>query len=134
MPQESADIPVVEAKPVLVTAQRESYTVERAATATKTDTPLREIPQSVSVVTESLIKSQNAFNLRDALKNVSGLTISAAEGGRTGDSINVRGFAANSDFYLDGMKDNGQYVRDSFFLDHVEVLKGPSSVLFGRGT
>ena len=118
-----------------VSGQKENdYKTESATTATKTDTPLRDIPQSVSVVTESLVKSQNAFNLRDALKNVSGLTISAAEGGRTGDSINIRGFAANSDFYLDGVKDNGQYVRDSFFLDHVEVLKGPSSVLFGRGT
>ena len=65
---------------------------------------------------------------------MSGLTIAAAEGGRTGDSINVRGFAANSDFYLDGVKDNGQYVRDTFFIERVEVLKGPSSVLFGRGT
>ena len=87
----------------------------------------------MSVVTE-LIKSQNAFNLRDAFKNVSGLTIAAGEGGRTGDSINVRGFAANSDLYLDGVKDNGQYFRDSFFIEQVEVLKGPSSVLFGRGT
>jgi catecholate siderophore receptor len=118
-----------------VPGQKENdYKTESSTTATKTDTPLRDVPQSVSVVTESLAKSQNAFNLRDALKNVSGLTISAAEGGRTGDSINVRGFAANSDFYLDGVKDNGQYVRDSFFMEQVEVLKGPSSVLFGRGT
>ena len=118
-----------------VPGQRENdFKAESATTATKTDTPIRDIPQSVSVVTESLVKSQNAFNLRDALKNVSGLTIAAAEGGRTGDSINVRGFAANSDFYLDGVKDSGQYVRDSFFIERVEVLKGPSSVLFGRGT
>ncbi|MGE0679728.1 MAG: TonB-dependent receptor [Candidatus Binatia bacterium] len=118
-----------------VSGQKETdYKAESATTATKTDTPLRDIPQSVSVVTETLVESQNAFNLRDALKNVSGLTISAAEGGRTGDSINVRGFAANSDFYLDGVKDNGQYIRDTFFIERVEVLKGPSSVLFGRGT
>ena len=85
------------------------------------------------MVNEELIREQNAFNLKDALKNVSGLTIAAAEGGRTGDSINIRGFAANSDFYLDGVKDNGQYLRDTFFIERVEVLKGPSSVLFGRG-
>ncbi|MGZ8164923.1 MAG: TonB-dependent receptor, partial [Methylobacter sp.] len=91
-------------------------------------------PQSISVVKEELVKSQNAFNLRDALKNVSGLTIAAGEGGRTGDSITLRGFAANSDTYLDGVKENGQYFRDTFFLDRVEVLKGASSVLFGRGS
>ncbi|MGE0823702.1 MAG: TonB-dependent receptor [Candidatus Binatia bacterium] len=118
-----------------VSGQKEpEYKAESATTATKTDTPLRDIPQSVSIVTDTLVESQNAFNLRDALKNVSGLTISAAEGGRTGDSISVRGFAANSDFYLDGVKDNGQYIRDTFFMERVEVLKGPSSVLFGRGT
>ena len=117
-----------------VSGQKENdYKAESATTATKTDTPLRDVPQSVSVVTESLVKSQNAFNLRDALKNVSGLTIAAAEGGRTGDSITLRGFAANSDLYLDGVKDNSQYFRDTFFLERVEVLKGPSSVLFGRG-
>ena len=82
-----------------VSGQKENvYKAESATTATKTDTPLRDIPQSVSVVTESLVKSQNAFNLRDALKNVSGLTISAAEGGRTGDSINIRGFARQFGF------------------------------------
>lgn len=113
--------------------EEQEYKADSATTATKTDTPIRDIPQSVSVVTEKLVESQNAFSLRDALKNVSGLTIAAAEGGRTGDSINLRGFAANSDFYLDGVKDNGQYVRDTFFLERVEVLKGPSSVLFGRG-
>ena len=65
---------------------------------------------------------------------MSGLTIAAGEGGRTGDSITLRGFAANSDTYLDGVKDNGQYFRDTFFLERVEVLKGASSILFGRGS
>ncbi|MBI3248398.1 MAG: TonB-dependent siderophore receptor [Deltaproteobacteria bacterium] len=115
-------------------AQENSYKAASATTATKTETPLRDIPQSISVVTERVVKSQNAFTLRDALKNVSGLTIAAGEGGRTGDSITLRGFAANSDIYLDGVKDNGQYFRDTFFLERIEALKGPSSVLFGRGT
>lgn len=111
-----------------------AYKVNSATTATRTDTPLRDIPQSISVVTERIVESQNAFTLRDALRNVSGLTIAAGEGGRTGDSITLRGFAANSDIYLDSVKDNGQYFRDTFFLERIEALKGPSSVLFGRGT
>src|SRR5262249_18455216 len=110
-----------------VTGAKElEYKVDSATTGTRTDTPIQDIPQSISVVTEKLVESQNAFNLRDALKNVSGLTIGAGEGGRTGDSITLRGYAANADTYLDSAKGNGQYFRDTFFLQRIEVLKGPS--------
>lgn len=111
-----------------------AFRASKSSTANKFETDIRDVPQSVSIVTKELIESQRAFNLRDALRNVSGLTIAAGEGGRTGDSITLRGYAANSDFYLDGVKDNGQYNRDTFFLERVEVLKGPSSVMFGRGS
>jgi catecholate siderophore receptor len=111
-----------------------AYKADTAGTGLKFEAPIRDIPQSISVVKEALVKSQNAFNLRDALKNVSGLTLAAGEGGRTGDSITIRGFSANSDTYLDGAKENGQYFRDTFFIERVEVLKGASSVLFGRGS
>ncbi len=118
-----------------VTAPPENaYKSDAATVGSKIEMPIRDIPQSVSVVKEELIESQNAFSLRDALKNVSGLTIAAGEGGRTGDSITLRGFAAHSDTYLDGVKDNGQYFRDTFFLERIEVLKGSSSILFGRGS
>lgn len=123
-------------KDVKVKANRDNTTrfkADTSNTGSKTEMALRDIPQSVSVVKKELIESQNAFNLRDALKNVSGLTIAAGEGGRTGDSITLRGFAASSDQYLDGVKDNGQYNRDTFFIEKAEVLKGASSVLFGRG-
>ncbi|MGH8565513.1 MAG: TonB-dependent receptor [Gammaproteobacteria bacterium] len=118
-----------------VTAPPENaYKSDAATVGSKIEMPIRDIPQSVSVVKKELIESQNAFSLRDALKNVSGLTIAAGEGGRTGDSITLRGFAAHSDTYLDGVKDNGQYFRDTFFLERIEVLKGSSSILFGRGS
>jgi len=124
-------------KDVKVKANREKqanrFKAETSSTGSKTEMALRDIPQSVSVVKKELIQSQNAFSLRDALKNVSGLTIAAGEGGRTGDSITLRGFAASSDQYLDGVKDNGQYNRDTFFIERAEVLKGASSILFGRG-
>jgi catecholate siderophore receptor len=112
----------------------DKFRADSSSVATKTDTPLRDIPQSVSIVTDELIESQRAFNLRDALRNVSGLSIAAGEGGRTGDSITLRGFSAHSDTYLDSVKDNGQYVRDTFNSERVEVLKGATSVLFGRGS
>ncbi|MCQ8105440.1 TonB-dependent siderophore receptor [Methylomonas sp. SURF-2] len=122
---------------VKVKAAREKkanrFKAEKSTTGSKTEQALRDIPQSISVVKKELIESQNAFNLTDALKNVSGLTIAAGEGGRTGDSITLRGFSANSDQYVDGVKDNGQYNRDTFFIEKAEVLKGASSILFGRG-
>lgn len=128
----SSVLPEVKVK---TTIEKEpEYKADTSSTGLKFEAAIRDIPQSISVVKEELVKSQNAFNLRDALKNVSGLTIAAGEGGRTGDSITLRGFAANSDTYLDGVKENGQYFRDTFFLDRVEVLKGASSVLFGRGS
>jgi catecholate siderophore receptor len=93
-----------------------------------------EIPQSITVITRDLMQSQGATSLASALRNVPGLTIGAAEGGQIGTNINLNGFSARTDVYLDGMRDRGQYYRDLFALDRVEVLMGPSSMLFGRGS
>ncbi|MFC4161454.1 TonB-dependent receptor [Chitinimonas lacunae] len=94
----------------------------------------RDIPQSTVTVTQQLIKDQGDKTVKDALRNVSGLTFNAGEGGRTGDNLTLRGFAAYSDLYVDGLRDIGQYNRDLFFVDQVEVLRGPASMLFGRGS
>jgi catecholate siderophore receptor len=100
----------------------------------KTPTPIRDIPQTVNVVNRAVLDAQATASLKDALRNVPGITISAGEGGQIGDSINLRGFSARTDLYIDGFRDRGQYTRDTFYLDSVEVLKGPSSMLFGRGS
>lgn len=119
---------------VSVKAEKEvRFKTERSSAATKFDAELRDVPQTVNVISEAQLKSQKSFNLRDALKNVSGISIAAGEGGRTGDAITLRGFSANSDMYIDGMKDNGQYNRDTFYIEKVEVLKGASGMMFGRG-
>ena len=94
----------------------------------------RDIPQSVTIVNSALMQAQGATSLADALRNVPGITIGAAEGGSIGNNFNLRGFSARTDLYLDGMRDRGQYYRDVFSLDAVEVLQGPSSMLFGRGS
>jgi catecholate siderophore receptor len=106
----------------------------RAATGAKFDAPLRDIPQSVTVIDRKMLDSQAAASLKDSLRNVPGITLGAGEGGVIGDNINLRGFSARTDIFLDGMRDRGQYARDVFSLDAVEVLKGPSSMLFGRGS
>jgi catecholate siderophore receptor len=100
----------------------------------KTPTPVRDIPQSVTVINKVVMDQQAAYSLPSVLRNVPGITLGAAEGGTIGNNINLRGFSARTDVYLDGARDRGQYYRDVFFLDSVEVLKGPSSMLFGRGS
>lgn len=72
--------------------------------------------------------------MTEALRNVPGITISAGEGGQIGDNINLRGYSVRTDIYLDGLRERGQYTRDTINLEAVEVLKGPSSMLFGRGS
>ncbi|OZI26916.1 TonB-dependent siderophore receptor [Bordetella genomosp. 9] len=95
---------------------------------------LHDVPQSVTVVNKALMQSQGATSLQDALRNVAGITLGAAEGGTIGNNIYLNGFSARTDIYLDGFRDRAQYYRDTFDLDEVEVLMGPSSMLFGRGS
>ena len=72
--------------------------------------------------------------LRDALRNVAGISLAAGEGGAQGDNLTIRGFTARNDLFIDGMRDFGSYYRDPFNMQEVEVLQGPSSVTFGRGS
>lgn len=95
---------------------------------------LHDIAQSVTVINQAVMQSQGATSLASALRNVPGLTIGGAEGGQIGTNINLNGFSARTDVFLDGARDRAQYYRDTFALDAIEVLMGPSSMLFGRGS
>ncbi|MBE1160068.1 TonB-dependent receptor [Dyella acidiphila] len=110
------------------------YDSDMSTVGAKMPTSLRDIPQTVVVVNRDLLDAQGATSLSDALRNVPGITIGGAEGGQIGNNINLRGFTARTDIYIDGFRDPGQYYRDVFDLDAIEVLKGPSSMLFGRGS
>jgi catecholate siderophore receptor len=96
--------------------------------------PLRDTPQSITLVSRQVIDDQGVTTLRDTVRNVAGISIAAGEGGAQGDNLTIRGFTARNDIFIDGMRDFGSYYRDPFNLQEVEVLKGPSSVTFGRGT
>ena len=123
--------------PVTVTGTRDraSLTYQGGITSVgKMPVPAKDIPQSLTVVTEKLIHDQGKDSFKSALENVVGITFEAAEGGRVGDNIRLRGFSAAGDIYLDGMRDIAQYNRDLFNLDRVEVLRGAASMLFGRGS
>jgi catecholate siderophore receptor len=91
-------------------------------------------PQSVTVINSELITGQGATRLEDALRNVPGITLNAGEGAARGDTVNIRGFSAFNDFFIDGIRDAAVYTRDIFDADSVEVFEGPSAVLFGRGS
>lgn len=119
--------------PVTVQGQRDDFASTGTA-LTKLPADLRDVPQSVTVVNKAQMQSQGASSLSDALRNVSGITLGGAEGGQIGNNINLNGFSARTDIYLDGFRDRGQYYRDTFAIDEVEVLMGPSSMLFGRGS
>lgn len=95
---------------------------------------LRDIPQSVTVVTEKLMDDRNFDTMKEVLKATGGISFLAAEGGE--EDIRLRGFALQStgDVFVDGMRDPAFYDRDTFNLDRMEVLRGSASLLFGRGS
>lgn len=94
----------------------------------------KDVPQSLTIVPEQLMRDRNAHTFKEALRNVAALTFNAGEGGRIGDNITLRGYSAVGDLFLDGMRDAAQYNRETFNLEQIEVLRGSSSVLFGRGS
>jgi catecholate siderophore receptor len=118
---------------VTVVAEHESdgYRAERSRTATKTDTALVDVPQSVSVVTRDLIQDQSMQSLMDVARYVPGAGMAQGEGNR--DAIILRGNSSTSDFFLDGVRDDVEYFRDLYNIDRVEILKGPNAMIFGRG-
>lgn len=99
----------------------------------KTGQLAQDVPQAITVVTKELLHDKSEFTLKEALHNVAGLTFNAAEGGRIGDNMNLRGFYTFGDLYLDGIRDVAQYNRDTFNLESVDVLRGGAAMLFGRG-
>lgn len=124
---------------VKVEAAAENMTGKESLRATSTSIgkgkqQLRDLPQSVTVVTEKLLDERNVDTLKEALKNTSGISFQAAEGGE--EDIRLRGFSlqASGDVFIDGMRDPAFYERDSFNWDRLEVLRGSASMLFGRGS
>lgn len=102
----------------------------------KNTRPLRDTPQTVTVITAEVMEQQNILSLRDALATVPGITFGAGEGGSGyGDSINLRGFSANNDITIDNVRDSAQYTRsDNFNIEQIEVTNGSNSVYSGGGS
>lgn len=126
-------------KPVVIKEKAEAPEDKDSVRATETTIgkgkqQLRDIPQSITVVTERLMDDRNLDTVKEALKATAGISFQAAEGGE--EDIKLRGFslAGTGDIFVDGMRDPAFYERDTFSLDRMEVLRGSASMLFGRGS
>jgi catecholate siderophore receptor len=127
-----AAAPTVES--VTVTAGRANGQDHATGLSTNVSSSVRDTPQVVNVVPQRLIQEQKITTLEQALRDVPGITVAIGEGGTlAGDQFKIRGLDANNDIYTDGLRDFGVYVRDAFDYQEVQVLKGPSGAMFGRG-
>jgi catecholate siderophore receptor len=114
-----------------VVAQRAGYATVRSTSAMKSPTPLRDVPQSVSVVTRDAIADQAMQGMADVARYIPGVQMAQGEGHR--DAPTIRGTASTADFFVDGVRDDAQYLRDLYNAERVEALKGSNAMIFGRG-
>ncbi|SPA51007.1 TonB-dependent receptor [Cupriavidus taiwanensis] len=131
-PATPAQLPEVTVKADVSRELGAGYNPPNAVSATKTEAPLRDVPQTVNVVTAEVMRDQHATSMQDALKNVPGVSFSHGDGQR--DQVSIRGFTAIADQFVDGIRDDALYFRDMSNVDRVEVIKGPAAVLYGRGS
>lgn len=116
---------------VTADSDRDDPRVKEVTTATRTSTPARYVPQAIDSVKTSNLHDYGTHDLSKALSGIPNVSSSADT---RFDSVRIRGFEASNDFYLDGIRDDSQYVRDLNNIERVEVLKGPAAVLYGRGS
>jgi catecholate siderophore receptor len=107
------------------------YSVPVITSGTKTPTPLRDVPQAVTVVTKELMQDQLMTSIGDVIRYVPGVSLHQGENNR--DQVIMRGNSSSADFFVDGVRDDVQYYRDLYNLERVEALKGPNAMIFGRG-
>ena len=107
------------------------YTVGAVTSATRTPTPLRDVPQAVTVTTSQLIRDQLMLSMGDVMRYTPGIQVHQGENNR--DQVVIRGNSSSADFFVDGVRDDVQYYRDLYNVDRVEALKGPNATTFGRG-
>ncbi|HYW48990.1 MAG TPA: TonB-dependent siderophore receptor [Gemmatimonadaceae bacterium] len=107
------------------------YTVSRTSSATRTSTLLRDVPQSATIISQGLISDQGMTGMADVVRYVPGITMGLGEGHR--DAPTIRGNSSTSDFFIDGIRDDAQYYRDTYNVERVEALKGSNAMVFGRG-
>lgn len=122
---------VAESSAMVTVTDDAGYQTEAVSSATKTLTALRDIPQSITVVTKEQIRDQSMESIAEVVSYVPGITSHQGENNR--DQLVIRGNSTSADFFLNGVRDDVQYYRDLYNVDSVEALKGPNAMIFGRG-
>jgi catecholate siderophore receptor len=111
------------------------YKVDHVQASGKFPEPILNTPKTITVLDKELLADKNATNLKQALLSTAGVTLGSGEGGNAfGDRFFIRGFDARNDVFIDGVRDSGVSVRENFFTEQVEILRGPGSSFAGRGT
>lgn len=116
---------------IVVTGHLDGYAGEDGSTATRTPTPIIDVPQAMTVFTADQMEDQAVTTLNDALRYVPGVSLETGEGHR--DEVFIRGQETTADFYLDGLRDDAQYYRSLYNIERIEILKGANALIFGRG-
>lgn len=116
---------------VTTATRRAGYAPRSTVFATRSDVPLRDVPQSVTVVSRQQMTDQAMQSMAEVARYIPGITMGQGEGHR--DAPTIRGNASTADFFIDGVRDDAQYLRDLYNVERVEVLKGSNAMVFGRG-
>jgi catecholate siderophore receptor len=116
---------------IIVTGRVEGYRTVDTTSGTKTNTPILDVPQSISVVTSEQISDQSIRSIADLVHLFPGISAGQGEGHR--DQITLRGNNSTADFFVDGLRDDVQYFRSFYNIERVEAHKGPNATIFGRG-
>jgi catecholate siderophore receptor len=125
------DYAALDGDAIIVTGKVEGYRTIETTSGTKTNTPILDVPQSISVLTSAQLRDQAIYSLSDAVRGIPGLSAGQGEGNR--DQITFRGNNSTADFFVDGLRDDVQYIRSLYNIDRIEVHKGPNAMIFGRG-
>ena len=131
LPIQEFTLQIAEVREAVTVSASGGYRVDAVSSATKTLTPLRDVPQSITVIPQQLMRDQLMMSIGDVVRYVPGITAHQGENNR--DQVIIRGNSSSADFFVNGVRDDVQYYRDLYNLERVEAIKGPNALIFGRG-
>ncbi|SFH93946.1 TonB-dependent receptor [Bradyrhizobium sp. cf659] len=111
------------------------YKVDHVQASGKFPEPMLNTPKTITVLSKEVLEDKNATTLKEIGRSTAGVTLGSGEGGNAfGDRFFIRGFDARNDVFIDGIRDPAVSIRENFFTEQIEILRGPASSYAGRGT